>query len=154
MWRYKYSPFNQELPMHCMTRICSPTYFQIASCMRLAILNTVMLHWDGFGLLTSTSKRRVSPMKSAILPRFSSSDGFWSYFMKYYRAFFKNHYVHNLLALWLNARTCWQWAGPKLDSLLSTHCLIGAYFLITKSDKRMRLLTRLYGIIHLSGYVD
>ena len=41
---------------------------------------------------------------------------------------------------------CWQWAGPKLHSLLSAHRLIGAYFHTTESDKRMRLLTRLYGI--------
>ena len=39
---------------------------------------------------------------------------------------------------------CWQWAGPKLHSLLSACRLIGAYFLTTESDKCMRLLTRLY----------
>ena len=38
---------------------------------------------------------------------------------------------------------CWQWAGPKLHSLLSIHRLIGAYFLTTKSDKHIRLLTPL-----------
>ena len=41
------------------------------------------------------------------------------------------------------------WAGSKLYSLLSAHHLIGAYFLTTKSDKRMRLLTGLYGICFL-----
>ena len=42
-----------------------------------------------------------------------------------------------------------QWAGPKFHSLLSTHPLIGAYFLTTESNKRMRLLTRLYCISQL-----
>ena len=46
---------------------------------------------------------------------------------------------------------CWQWVGPKLHSLLSTHCLIGACFLTTESDKRMRLLTRLYGNVNVHG---
>ena len=39
-----------------------------------------------------------------------------------------------------------RWAWSKLYSLLSAHHLIGAYFLTTEGDKRMRLLTRLYGI--------
>ena len=38
-----------------------------------------------------------------------------------------------------------RWAGSTLPFLLSTHHLIGAYFLTTKGDKRIRLLTRLYG---------
>ena len=38
-----------------------------------------------------------------------------------------------------------EWAGQKLHSLLSAHHLIGAYFLTSESDKRMHLLTRLYG---------
>ena len=63
----------------------------------------------------------------------------------YYRGFFKNGCFHNLLVLWLSVRTCWQWAEPKLHSLLSAHRLIGAYFLTTESSKRMCLLTRLYG---------
>ena len=37
------------------------------------------------------------------------------------------------------------WAESKLRSLLSAHHLIGAYFLAAEGDKRMRLLTRLYG---------
>ena len=40
-----------------------------------------------------------------------------------------------------NSRTYWQWAGPKIHSLLSAHHLIGVEFLTTESDKRMRLLT-------------
>ena len=36
--------------------------------------------------------------------------------------------------------------GAKTLSLISAHHLIGTYFLTTKSDKRMCLLTRLYGI--------
>ena len=39
-----------------------------------------------------------------------------------------------------------RWVGSTLPFLLSTHHLIGAYFLTTESDKRMCLLTRLYGI--------
>ena len=42
---------------------------------------------------------------------------------------------------------CWQWVGPKFHSLLSAHRLIGACFLTTDSDKCMRLLTRLYGML-------
>ena len=40
---------------------------------------------------------------------------------------------------------CQQWTWSIFNSLLSAHHLIGAYFLTTKSDKYMRLLTRLYG---------
>ena len=57
----------------------------------------------------------------------------------------RNTGIHNLLAMSLSARTCWQWAGPKLHSLLSAHRLISACFLTIESDKHMRLLTRLYG---------
>ena len=64
--------------------------------------------------------------------------------MGYYRAYSKNRCVFNLLALWLSTRTCWQWAGPKLHSLLSAHCLVGTCFLTIESDKCRRLLTRLY----------
>ena len=46
-----------------------------------------------------------------------------------------------------SAHSCQQWAGPIFHSLLSAHHLIGAYFLTTESDKRMRLLTRFYGIL-------
>ena len=45
---------------------------------------------------------------------------------------------------------CWQWAGPKLHSLLSAHRLIGAYyFLTTERDECMRLLIRHYGIYNI-----
>ena len=47
----------------------------------------------------------------------------------------KNRWVYNLLAMWSSARTYWQWAGPKFQSLLSAHHLIGTYFLTTESDK-------------------
>ena len=40
-----------------------------------------------------------------------------------------------------------RWVGSTLPFLLSAHHLIGAYFLTTEGDKRMRLLTRLYGIL-------
>ena len=39
-----------------------------------------------------------------------------------------------------------RWVGLALPFLLSAHHLIGAYFLTTEGDKRMRLLSRLYGI--------
>ena len=38
--------------------------------------------------------------------------------------------------------------GKKICSLLSAHHLIGKYFLTAESDKRMCMLTRLYGIRH------
>ena len=40
--------------------------------------------------------------------------------------------------------------GAKIHSLLSAHHLIGAYFLATESDKRMRLLIRPYGMCKTS----
>ena len=40
-----------------------------------------------------------------------------------------------------------QWVGSTLPFLLNAHHLIGAYFLTTEGDKRMRLLTRLYSIL-------
>ena len=43
-----------------------------------------------------------------------------------------------------------RWAESKLRSLLSAHHLIGAYFFTSEDDKRMRLLTRLYGIHKVS----
>ena len=39
--------------------------------------------------------------------------------------------------------------GSTLPFLLSAYHLIGAYFLTTEGDKRMRLLTRVYGIVHV-----
>ena len=63
-----------------MASICSPTSFLIASCMRV---NTVIfyrhsiIHGHRIGLLLL---KRVSPSKIAILPQFSSSDGFYLYF--------------------------------------------------------------------------
>ena len=56
----------------------------------------------------------------------------------------KNPRVHNLLPMCSSTRTYWQWAGGKCHSLSSTHHVAGAYFLTTKSDKQMCLLTRLY----------
>ena len=38
-----------------------------------------------------------------------------------------------------------RWVGSTLPFLLSAHHPIGAYFLTTEGDKRMRLITRLYG---------
>ena len=68
--------------------------------------------------------------------------------MNYNISVLKNHRVHNLLAWYSSTQTCWQWVGPKFHSLLSTHHVMGAYFLTTtESDKCMRLLTRLYGIL-------
>ena len=127
-----------------MAKTSLVTYLQIASCTRSAILNTAMFRWDGVGPLTSISKQ-VSLKKSAIFPWFSSVMASDHTPINYYRAYSNNCCVHYLLALWLNARTYWQWAGPKLHSILSTHRLKGTCFLITESDKRMRLLTRLYG---------
>ena len=129
-----------------MARTSLPTYFGIASCTRSAILKTVMFHWDGFGLLTLTSiSKWVLPKKSAIFPVFFQR---WLPIILLwtisYRAYSRNRCVHSLLDLWLSAWTCWQWAGPKLHTLLRAHRLIGACFLTTESDKHMRLLTRLY----------
>ena len=139
-WRGAAQPFfskNTDLP----------TCFQIASCTRSAIYSTLWcstetgLHLDFDFEASSLAK------KPAIFPLFSSSDDFDRTPMNYYRAYSKNHCVHNLLALWLSAWMCWQWVGPKLHSLLSAPRLIGACFLTTKSDKRMRLLTRIYSNI-------
>jgi hypothetical protein len=130
--------------MLCMGRICSPTYFRIASCTRLAVLNTdVLLRWgrtldldfeaslaEEIDYYSTIFFQRWLPI---ILPWTINS-----------RAFFKNCRVYSLLALWLSARTCWYWAWPKYHSLLSVHRLIGPNFLTTESDKRMHLLTRLY----------
>ena len=96
-------------------------------------------------LLTSTSKR-VSPNKTAIFRSFLPAMASSHTSMNYNKAALKNRRVHNFARASSSARTCWRWAGPKLHSLLSAHHLIGAYFLTTESDKRMRLLTRLYGI--------
>ena len=135
--------------MFCMAKICSPTYLRIIGCTRLTILNTVVFHWDGFGLLTLTLKH-VSPKKLAsFLPAMASN--YTS--MNYYRAFSKNRCIYNLLAMWLSAQMCWQWAGPKLQSLLSAHCLIGTYFLTTESGKGMCLLIRHYGMAY-PGHTD
>ena len=131
--------------LHGMARINLPTYFRIASCTRSALLNTEMFHWDGFGLLTSTGSE--SPKKSTVFHCFLPAMASDHTPMNYYRAYSKNRCVYNLLALWLSVRTCWQWAGPKLHSLLSAHHLIGACFLTTESDKRTHLLTRLFGTL-------
>ena len=126
-----------------MARTNLPTYFRIASCMRSAILNTSMFHWDGFGLLTfaltEASAKEIGYFSTVFFQRWLPIILPWTITEKCC--------VHNLVALSLSARTGWQWAGPKLHSLLSAHRLIGACFLTTESDKRMRLLTRLYGTL-------
>ena len=61
--------FDQEFSILYMARTSLPTYFWIPSYTRSAILNTVMFHWDGFGLLTLTSTSKwVLPKKSAFFP--------------------------------------------------------------------------------------
>ena len=94
-------------------------------------------HWcstemgsDSRPWLWSESRQRSQLFFSSFLPVMASDHN-------YYRAFSKNRCVYNLLALWLSAWTCWQCAGPKLHSLLSTHSLIGACVLSTESDKHM-----------------
>ena len=124
-----------------MARTNLPTYFRIASCMRSAILNTSMFHWDGFGLLTfaltEASAKEIGYFSTVFFQRWLPIILPWTITEKCC--------VHNLVALSLSARTGWQWAGPKFHSLLSAHRLIGVCFLTTESDKHMRLLTRLYG---------
>ncbi len=78
------------------------------------LYSTLMFYWYGVRHFTSTLKQ-VLPKK------FSSSDGFLSYFYEQLRAFFKNRWVHSLLALWLSAWTCWYWAWPNCHSLLNAH---------------------------------
>ena len=104
------------------------------------------MYLDGVGLMTSTFEASCLEcwlFFHGFLPVMASD--YTS--TNYYESFFKSRCVQNRLALWLRARTCWQWAGPKLHSLLyvNAHHLIGAHFLTTNSDKCMRLLTRLYG---------
>ena len=50
------------------------------------------------------------------------------------------------------AQMYWQWEGSKFHPLLSARHLIGAHFLTTENDKRIRLLTRLYGM-HVYTYI-
>ena len=65
--------------------------------------------------------------------------------MNYYRAYSKNRCVHNLLALWLSAWTC---CGQDQNFIKRTSCNRHTFNLLTtESDKRMHLLTRLYGIM-------
>ena len=122
-----------------------PTYFRIASCMRSAILNTAMFHWDRFGLLTSTEASLAKEV------------GYFStVFFQRWLPIILPRTITELIPRIAVFITCsfvierWQWAGPKFHSLLSAHRLIGACFLATQSDKRMGLLTRLYGIVFLA----
>jgi hypothetical protein len=127
--------------MLCMGQICSPTYFRIASCTRLAVLNTDVPLRRG---RTLDLDFKVSLTEEI--------DYFSTIFFQWWlpiilpwtiaELFCKDRQVHNLMALWLSARTCWYWVWPKCYSLFSAHHLIGAYFLITKSDECMHVLTR------------
>ena len=83
--------------------------------------------------------RRLS--STPLLPAMASDHSSMTYELER----LKNRWVYNLLAMYLSARTYWQWAGPIFHSLLSAHHLTGAYFLTTESDRHMHLLTRLYG---------
>ena len=113
-------------PRLSMTNICSPTYFQIASCTRVAILNSTPCHFIEMG---SDSWPRT---KMAIFfPAVASDHTFMNYNWARHSA--------QLAGLVLQHSN----SGRGQISLPLKH-LIGAHFL-TECDKHMRL-TRLYDI--------
>ena len=145
-----------ELSTLCMASICLPTYFQNnISYTRVPILNILMFFWDGDG--QTLRNESCGLVTSLFFHGFLPVMAFDHSSMTYKLELLKNRWVHNLLAMQLSAQSYWQWAGPKFHSLLSAHHLIGAYFLTTESDKRMRLLTRLYGItitlLYMRGFL-
>ena len=122
-------------------RISLQTYFQIASCTRLD-LDTVM--WCDV-MWCDVPLRQVRTLDLDFeLPRRFSSNGFRSCFHKLTE---QNCCVHNLLAFVIDRSNVLTVGGAKTSLSISTHRLIGAYFLTTESDKHIRLLTRLYGFI-------
>ena len=132
-----------------MASICLPTYLQNISYTRVPILNIVMFFWDGTVRLFEASladSRQDDYFSTDFLPAMASDHSSMTNKLE----LLKNRWVHKLLAMcsidWARARTYWQWAGPKIFTLLSAHHLIGTYFLTTESDKHMHLLTGLYGI--------
>ena len=127
-----------------MASICSPTL----------IFSDSRLHRNGhrdvcdrIGLLTSTLKR-VSLFSTVFFHWWLPIMLPWSIS----ELFSRIARVYNLLALCSSTWMCWQWVWPKFHSLSSAHHLIGTYFLTTRSDKRMCLSTRLYGIF-FQGYM-
>ena len=134
--------------MLCMARICSLTYFWIVSYTRWAILNTgIPLRW--VRTLDLNFEASLTKEVGYFFPVFFQ---WWLLIILPWTIaeLFPGIAVYKLLALWLSARMCWQWAGPKLHSLLSAHRLIGAYyFLTTERDECMRLLIRHYGIYNI-----
>ena len=59
--------------MLCMVNISSSTYFEIASCTRVAILNIVTFYCDGVGLLTSASFAEQDSYVSSLLSTMASN---------------------------------------------------------------------------------
>ena len=132
--------------------ICSWTYFETASCTRVAILDTMTFYCDGgqtFDLNFEASFAKQDCYFPSFLPAMASNHTS----MNYNGVVLKNHGVHKLLVLCSSAQTCWQCVGPKFHSLLSAHHLIGAYFLTTESNKHDTYLTRLYSMSKIKPLV-
>ena len=97
-------------------------------------------------------RRRSTSDKTTIYPwlfcqRWSPDHGSMTYKLELLKNCWvdKFAYLGRVLEDIVYAWTYWQRAGQiKFHSLLTAHHLIGIPFLITESDKRMRLLTRLY----------
>ena len=114
-------------------------------------LNIMMFFWDGDSRILRSESCGLATSRlfsTDFLPAMTFDHSS----MTYKQEFLNNRWVHNLLAAMCSIgdraleRTYWLWVGPKFYSLLSVCHLIGTYFLTTESDKRMRLLTRLYGM--------
>ena len=115
--------------------VCSPTYFRWPAAQQ----------WLAWYAQHCLRLRRVEllPNKTAIFRSFLPA---MSYFHELQQSCPQDSPNSQLAGLVLERSNVLTVGGAKLHSLLSAHHLIGAYFLTTESDKRMRLLTRLYGI--------
>ena len=147
--------YNRELSTLCMASTCLPTYLQNN------ISYTRVLIRSSFGTgtvrLQVRSKSRGLTIRRLFFHGFSASDGRFDHSsMTYKLELLRNRWVHSLMAMCMMCSinwAYWQWAGPKFHSPLSTHHLISAYFITTKSDKCMCLLARLYGNCSHTGQV-
>ena len=132
-----------------MANIYSPTYLEIASCTRLAILaryHDALLQWGRTLDLNFEAS-------------FAKQDGYFSSFLPVMASNHTSITIRELLsriAKFISCRLC-AWALEHADSgqgqnftpIKLTSSNIGAYFLATESDKCMHLLTRLYGMLQM-----
>ena len=136
------SPLGVYKPLAWLV-FCFPTYFQIASCTRVAVFNIVMFYYDGVGLLTLTSKHMfeasLTEQDGYFSTVFLANYGFQSYFHEIAEFTTCAGLVFKCLNMLIVGRA-------NFHSLLSTYRYptFNAYFLIIKSDKHMHSLTRFY----------